>query len=325
MALQTFATTGYGSSAGAGLSGAGWDGQMRSLQTDRMQHKQYTDMKNDVRHALTTSSHIMGQGGSICKDWKAVQLQGTTTPSTLNLSMGHITGNCMSGQSNLFNQYQICRLKKFKIIFKDVVVALETSTSTGLQLMSDVVAEFRRRPYFEYMKSWEFPKLAPGPTDLMNEPPDAYPDWWQDWRPVTDGAVEFEFDVNSREIPAFIASARKVGSSQFTTDTDYQTLGQFLYGAGQRVGWAEGTTSYSAGTKGMLIDATMWNLAYFPYTAAVTNNWLDFFFEWRVRNCPASANINTYATYNIQIDAEWEMSYRTMAINDMKFPATSTS
>lgn len=300
------------------MSGSAWDGQMRSLQTDAMQKNQHSDMKNDIRHSIVTSSHIMSQGGAICSTWTPIQF-GEGVFNTVNLSMGLLTGNQMSGQANVFNQYLLCRLKRYKVIFKDVVVALETANSLGLQTMSDVTVEFRRRPGHFY--------IGPVPNSAESIlPPDnsKYPDWWTDWRPCTDGAVEFDFEVNSREVPAYIASARSSFTTGYEEVNDYMSLGQFCYGTTSTITpqlrWspADGLV----GDHGQFnVTSGDYHITYHPYISAVSHNWLDFFFEWRARNCPnSSANLQTSASYNVQIDAEWDMSYRVTQINDTRYP-----
>lgn len=326
-ALQNFATTGYGSAGMAGISGAAWEGQMRSLQTDAMQHDQGDNMKNDIVHHLKTSAHKMGNSGAICQNWTKVGLQGTATPSLLNLSIGDLCGNTMSGQANVFNQYWLCRLKKFKIIFKDILVVLETSQTVGLQVMSDVITEWRRRPMMEYNKNPDGTAM----TNLVPPPESEYPDWWGDWRPATDGAVEFDFNVDSTEVPSWMAQTQQSqGSRNWKDPTRYQTLGQFIYGITYRQQFRPTTvTSSAAGDHGYYTEiiegAPYRGMSYHPYTAAGTRHWLDYFFEVRARNCPTGAGTtNTSVSWNIQIDAEWEMRHRITTIPEGTYPSQNT-
>lgn len=323
-ALQAFATTGYGSAGMAGVSGAAWEGQMRSLQTDAMQHDQKGNMKNDIITHLTTSAHKMGQNGTICQAWTKVALQGVQTPSLLNLSMGDLTGNTMSGQANEFNQYWLCRLKRFKVIFKDIIVLLEASTSVGLQVMSDVITEWRRRPMMEYNKNPD----GSAQTNLIPPPESEYPDWWGDWRPATDGAVEFDFEVNSGEVPVWVVQAQQSqGPRDWKDPTRYQTLGQFIYGTTYRQQFRpSGVADASAGDHGQfdiqISGPPIGVMGYHPYLAAQTKNWLDYFFEVRARNCPQSSqSANTSVGWNIQIDAEWEMKHRITTIPAGTYPS----
>lgn len=318
--IQDMATTGY-SHGGRSIAGTGsaWEGQMASLATDNFMQNNFASMRNNVHETITTSSHVMSQGGNICSTWTRVP----AFSDVLQISMGHITGNSMMGHANLFNQYYLCRLRSFKVIFKDIVVALEASSSLGLQVMSDVITEWRRRPQASLLATAGSPGFAaieqPNPAD--------YPDWWGDWRPATDGAVEFNFNVSSRQVPAFIAAARSTAGPK--DPTAYMSLAQFLYGHafGRRnnatntggIMWATVAPGGDFGDPAVATNGVI----YHPYAAATSFNWLDYFFEWRARNCPNSTSaVNTSAIYNIQIDAVWEMEHRITDIhNTVQIPA----
>lgn len=323
--MQMMSKSGYSSGGGGGGgTGSAWEGQMQSLQTDAFLKGQFQDVRNDVHTSLTTSAHIMNQGGVICQDW--VQIDGPfkktygggdipgDKTSLLNLSMGHVTGNTMSGMANIFNQYYLCKLKKLTIIFKDIVVATEASTNVGLHFMADVITEWRRRPTFIYNGTRDNSVVPFANNDA--------PDWWQDWRPATDGAVEFSFDVESNEIPTFVANAilapatGQITNAQMKNPDNYRTFGQYIYGNPNGSVWQTSATtepwrfqSISSGT-------------FTPYSAVGSHNWLDYVFEWRARNCPNSeSGVATSAAYNIQINALWDLSYRQTAINPGTFPA----
>lgn len=267
---------------------------MESLRTDAFTEHDFSSMRNDVYHHITTSGHIMSQGGPICQDWTKVS--GTGFP-VLSMSMGWLTGNTLMGSGNIFNQYWLCKLKKFRITFKDIVVNLETSTTIGLQTMSDVVTEWRRRPQGSLF----------GGNPIV--PPETqYPDWWGDWRPATDGAVTFEFQYNGRETPAWIANAVKYGtdtSTAYRDPTNYRSLGLYSYGSAHPVEWTNDADLLQHGGD---TERIRWHQ---PYTLGDPRFWMDYFFEWRARNCPnAQSSANTSAAYNIQIDADWDLSYR---------------
>lgn len=323
--MQAMSTSGYSSgSGGGGGTGSAWEGQMQSLKTDAFLKGQFQDVRNDVHTTLTTSAHIMNQGGVICQNWTTIEgpfkktyvgsdeLQGDKV-SLLNLSMGHISGNTMSGMANIFNQYYLCKLKKLTIIFKDIVVATEASTNVGLHFMADVITEWRRRPSFIYNGTH-----AGQPVPFADN--DA-PDWWQDWRPATDGAVEFTFDIESNEIPTFVANAiiapnsGTVTNAQMKNPDNYRTFGQYIYGNPNGAIFQNSTTN------------TPWRFSsivagtFTPYVAVGAHNWLDYVFEWRARNCPNSeSGVATSAAYNIQINAQWDLSYRQTAINPGTYP-----
>lgn len=316
-ALQTFATSGYNSSMAASLSGSAWDGQMRSLQTDSFIHNQKQDTKNDTYTSITTTSHIMGLGGSICNQWTTVPLPGLGAGNNgvVSLSMAYLTGNTHAGESNPLNSYWLAKLKKFSIKFKDIIVALETSTSIGLQTMSDVTTEWRRRPSLRIAG-----QTLPG---ITIPDPNAYPDWYGDWRPATDGCVQFDFDFNGRELPTSMATARCSQNTSWTDPAAYRSLYQYAYGALIPAQWVVngGGTGCAAGGDVMaLSNSTTTNVC--PQLIALPHHWIDYFFQWRSRNCPNStSSANTSALYNIQIDAEWEVSYKLMINNPTLYRA----
>lgn len=285
----------YGKSTGSmGGAGSAWEGQKESLKTDSFIKTQFTDVRNDIHHALKVSSHLNGQGGNICDAWTVVP----GAPDVLKLTMGYFTGNQLMGQANMFNQYYLCRLKGFTITFKDIVVALEASTNVGLTTMADVTTEWRRRP---------LPGNFAGTGNQA--PPTNYPDWWQDWRPAVDGAVSFRFNVNSRRVPAWLASAQLTVPNDYTNVANYRSLRQFLFGTNN--------ISYTLNTIGDIVPNTT-SYVYPAELAAYTHEWMDFFFEWRARNCPnATSGTNTSARYNMQIETDWEMSHRLTKINSV--------
>lgn len=307
--LEEMSSLGTGNPHTLGQSGSAWDGQMKSLATDNFTIHDFTSMRNDVYQKITTSSHIMAQGGAICSNW--TRIPGIS--DVLNISMGHMTGNTMMGSANMFNQYFLCKLLSFKVIFKDIVVALEASSSVGLQLMSDVITEWRRRPQAEYLSPQP---VSPGPGDTGMWAPDQaeYPDWWGDWRPATDGAVEFTFHPHTREVPAFLANVMRRGPPPINVKdpASYATLGQFMYGDTKLQQYSTGAT-LRPGDRGPTSQTGAAN--YHPYATATPHNWMDFFFEWRARNCPNSTSAtNTSALYNVQIDCVWQLAYRTTAL-----------
>lgn len=302
---KMMSTLGKSTGQAAG-SGSAWEGQQESLATDRFMHHQHGDMKNDVHHHLSVTAHVMDQGGPICSGWTNVP----GVPDIMKFSMGFFTGNQMSGQANEFNQYYLCKMKSFTITFKDIIVTLEASTSVGLTTMADVVTEWRRRPL---PGNWNALPLGQAPPD-----PAEYPDWWQDWRPAVDGAVSFKFHVNSRRVPAWLANAMHVipTVAQRRDPTLYRSLRQFLFGTSQLTNFvATGTNAGDFNTSPPQVPMEM---------CAFTSEWLDFFFEWRARNCPnTQSGTNTAARYNIQIDTEWEMSYRLSALTNTNYPPPS--
>lgn len=319
--IQEMAQYGRGDTRAISGMGSAWEGQMASLQSDAFQHHQMLNMKDDIHTKIFTSSHIMGQGGNICDAWTKVP----AVCDVLSISMGHLTGNTHAGQANLFNQYYLCKLKKFRIQFKDIVVALETSTSIGMNVMSDVITEWRKRPQALLLKT------TPASTSIIQQPATTeYQDWWGDWRPATDGCVTFDFDVNSGEIPAWIASTLlnnpANGNPQLYRDpAQYMTLAQFLYG------FPTADPGCAPAGGGIIMSANGFDhgaaanslLTYHPYVSAKTMNWMDYFFEWRARNCPnATSGANTSARYNVQIDAEWDMSYRLSYVPALYRPST---
>lgn len=300
--MQSMATLGKQNGMAQG-TGSAWEGQMQSLATDAFKHNSFESMRNDVHTSIVTSGHIMDQGGAICSGWTA--LPGIAT--TLDISMGDMTGNTLMGEANLFNQYYLARLNSFKVIFKDIVVVLEASTSVGLTTMADVVTEWRVRPKLSYVVG----------LDLANAD---YPNWWMDWRPATDGAVEFHFPVHGANVPAFLASARKSNptSAPYKDRTSYRTLGQYVYGETRVENFQQISASARYGDFGSDTGAGL--VSYNPYCAAQTHHWLDYFFEWRARNCPNNTSAAvTSARYNIQIDASWDMSHRVTSINNTRF------
>lgn len=294
---KMMAASGHSTGSAAG-SGSAWEGQAQSLATDAFIHHQHNDMKNDIHHHLSVSSHLMDQGGPICSTW-------TPVPGVVDLlkfSMVYFTGNQMSGQANEFNMFYLCKMKSFTITFKDIIVALEASTNVGLTTMADVVTEWRRRPL---QGNWAGTgvQAPPAVTD--------YPDWWQDWRPAVDGAVSFKFNVNSRRVPAWLANARS-GAASWQDPTKYRTLRQFLFGVSPGPTIVNGANGgdYTSGS----FMPSCWEMC------AYTWEWLDYFFEWRARNCPnAQSGTNTSARYNIQIDTEWEMGYRLTSIHTINW------
>lgn len=318
--LEQMSQYGRGDTRNVSGMGSAWEGQKASLQSDAFQHNQMLNMKDDIHTTIFTSAHVMGQGGNICDTWTKVP----AFCDVLATSMGHLTGNTHAGQANLFNQYYLCKLKKFRIQFKDIVVCLETSTSIGMQVMSDVITEWRKRPQAQLLDTG-------AGVNIISQPNSAeYQDWWGDWRPATDGCVTFDFEVNAGEVPAWIASTLvdSVGlPSSYKDPTKYMDLAQFLYGFPASTDQGCNPPNISLGALVMAGPNTLGRfalshgsagtapLAYHPYLAAKTMNWMDYFFEWRARNCPnATSGANTSARYNVQIDAEWDMSYRLTAI-----------
>lgn len=300
------ATKGINAPGGPQGMGSAWEGQHQSLATDAFVHHDFTSMRDDIHQKIATSSHVMAQGGNICDTWTAIP----AFANVLDISMGMLTGNQLMGGANMFNQYYLCKLKGFKVIFKDIIVALEASTNVGLTTMADVTTEWRRRPAMA--------RYVPNAADPLGRtnPPDQtqYPDWWQDWRPATDGAVEFYFDVNTRRVPTVMANARPGNSTnpRSVVAGNYRTLRQFLFGYDSNYVFSDGNIVDSTGPAASLVPSQEF--------IAWTWEYMDYFFEWRARNCPnATSGTNTSARYNIQIDAIWEMSHRVTASIDTRF------
>lgn len=294
------ATQGTEGPGGPNGMGSAWAGQHQSLATDAFVHHDFTSMKDDIHQTISTSSHLMGQGGNICDTWTAVP----AFSDVLEISMGMFNGNQLMGGANMFNQYYLCKLKGFKIIFKDIIVALEASTNVGLTTMADVTTEWRRRP-----RVAKYNSAQPPLTDLPD--PAQYPDWWQDWRPATDGAVSFGFPVDSRRVPTFMANAMRPTNipggedPRIVTTGVYRTLRQFLYGVGTNSQFTDTAPNQPGDIVNVSLGAAALELT------AYTWEFMDYFFEWRARNCPNSTSgTNTSARYNIQIDSVWEMSHR---------------
>lgn len=288
---------------GVTMGGSAWDGQMESLATDAFLHHDFTNMQTDIYHNIKTSAHIMGVGGNICNQWKRVPSPVQFGQSTLGLSMGYVTGNVLMGQANMFNQYQLCKLKRFTITFKDIVVALETSTSLGLQTMSDVITEWRRRP------AWS--QYGGGDSHVVRPPAENdYPEWWGDWRPATDGAVSFSFEVDSKWVPVHVTNTRIQTNTGWRDASYYRSLGQWNFGKNIQELWEVGSPG------SILNDGDI------GPSSGDSRHWLDWFFEWRARNCPNSTSgTNTSAVCNIQIDSHWEMAHRMTDVSAAVFPS----
>lgn len=297
---------------GVGTAGAGsaWEGQMQSLATDAFQKNQIQDMRDDVSTSITTSSHYMNQGGPICQEWTEIEgpfTSITARTSLLNLDMSALTGNRLAGAANLFNQYYLCRLRKLQIIFKDIVLATEASTNVGLAFHSDIASEFKRIPQAIYFNGG-----SGANRPIVNFPANDQPVWWQDWRPATDGAVEFDFDVSAvRWLPTCIVCPRQSPVNDYK-DPSLKTFGQYLYNFSVDEEVGSGFHWTSDAIPVIKADQTT---AYNPYICAGSNEWLDFGFMWRARNCPNSqSGVITSAAYNIQVNCTWDMKYRQTSI-----------
>lgn len=324
--MGDLATQGYtagGPAAAGGGMGSAWDGQMQSLQSDAFLKKQAQDVRDDIHTTITTSSHVMNQGGQICQTWMPIEsiFKLGARNSLLNVPMAYLTGNQMHGMSNLFNQYYLCKLKAMTITFKDIVVATEASTNVGLHFMSDVITEWRRRPTTSLV-------AATAPSAGYNVITDFAsadgPDWWQDWRPATDGAVEFTFPVNStRWLPISIVDPgvgiNSVNARDWQDPQQSRRFVNYLYNISvDDVGgylW-EKADAADNGQPIIFHGIGIGTSDYNPYVSAGSTEWLDFVFEWRARNCPnTESSVNTSAEFNIQINCVWDMAYRQTKLN----------
>lgn len=315
---------GNGSIAG---TGSAWEGQSQSLVTDSFVKRQFQDVRDDIHTTITTSAHLMSQGGAICQDWTTVvgPFEVNSQNSLLNLPMAYVTGNQLHGQANLFNQYYLCKLKEITVIFKDIVVAIEASTNVGLQVMSDVITEWKRVPKMEMLATQAGSESFHVVTDFKKTDS---PDWWQDWRPATDGAVEFSFPVNAQNwLPTTLVNPLLISGITPPTDPQvwktpgntkrlYQHFYNFLPHSGDG-----GIQMNGLGTIGVSDiessagNASIYNI-YNPYWTANTNEWMDYEFQWRARNCPnASSSVVTSCQYNMQINCKWDMAYRQTSVN----------
>lgn len=250
--------------------------------------------------------------------------------------------------SNLLSEYQLCKLKRYTVSFKDILFSVTRDSAGSTTFKQEPIIQFRRvaNDHRVHLNRLNFRNKVSG-KDNNNILLD--PATWGDYKTVENGSAAFHFELENQrwttvprnpnaaigaltnvsfpEQPKWIVTA--TGTTEISPKLDPMELGDYLYPQFDRGQLNNDTTTdppYYSGlipfdtpVDNMTAEATsVKNNFASRFTGAEPTNYHDYEFQIRIRNLPDTqtlADVTYTITYQIEVSAEFECSNRVGNIN----------